>query len=787
MKDLVVLEVAGSIAGAYTAKLLGDRGACVGMLEPAEGAPLRADPAAWAAWCTSRTALRLGSDAARDWARRADIVIESSAEGPLRELPADIASDVAETAVRVRISPFGSFGPYASWRSADIVDQAIGGHLYLSGDPSREPLQGPSGQAALAAGVYGAIGAMAALHSRRSAGPEAAGQTVEVSHHETMVALHQYTDVCFTHAGNVLKRRGNRYAGPGGAVGMYRAKDGWVALAVITAEHGEILLGVTGLDELLERPGVGNIAELLLRRDVLDPALNDWMAHRTVEEAAHLLQSVRLAAAPVLTMTQLLNEPHLADRGWWALSDVGGTPVRIAGPPFRVDTLPWSATPAPGPAITTCPGALPAKSSQPVSIDLTRRFPLEGLRVLDLTRAWAGPLAARILGELGADVVMVEAPWSRTPLHVPKAHAAFTHFFPDDEPSPHPWNRHGAINKFSIAKRSVGLDISQPAGKEVLQRLVAGADLLIENYSPRVMPNLGFTEERLREINPELVYVTMPGYGRTGPAKDYSAYGLVLDSHAGLSSLMGYRDLHAWKGGIPWPDPVAGIHAAYAVLAALWERGGRGGPTTIEVAQLETTIAMVSDRVVRAQLDGADPEILGNRHPVFAPQGVYPAAGEDRWVALCVQDDESWQALCAHIGVPDSWRSWTLASRRIAHDDIDAQIARWTGDRAAADVAALLQRDGIAAAPVVDAAEILADRHLRARSFYTEMTHPEAGTHSWMPTCVARLSATPVQLDPPAACLGQHNEEVLREWAGLSSEAIESLTAVGVVADHPPA
>ena len=784
LAGIVVVELAGSLAGAHAAKLLGDLGAQVVCLEPVGGAPMRSDPARWAAYATSRSSATQGSDAATDWLARADVVIESSADAPLVVHPALVHT----RALHLQISPFGQSGPYAGWQGSDITDQAIGGYLYLSGWPHREPLQGPMGQAALAAGVMGAIGVMAALRVRERDG---VSQSIEVTHHEALAALHQFTDVRFSHAGDVLRRMGNRYAGPGSPIGMYRASDGWIAFTVATAEHGQTLLDVTGLTHLLELPGISSVTDVMINADILDPALNGWLAETTVGDAVELLQAVRLAVAPVLTMHELLDDPQLAAREWWRAANVDGRTVRIPGPPFRIDNWRWQADPAPaqGDPVKAPPPSGPMQP--PVATpgpSAGTRGPLAGIRILDLTRVWAGPLAARSLAELGADVVMVEAPWARMPLSVPQSYVDASHFFPDDQAGEHPWNRNGFINKFALDKRSVGLDIASSSGRAVFERLVAQADVVIENYSPRVMPNLGLDEDRLRALNPHIIYVTMPGYGRTGPARDYSAYGPVLDSHAGLSTLMGYPELDAWKCGIAWPDPNAGLHATLAVLAALWsrEQDPDHAGMTVEVAQFETAISMIGDRLVQAQLDGYDPPLPGNRSAKSAPQGVYACAGTDRWVALTVPDDRRWASLCGVIGFPDDSAAWGLDERLRNHDAIDAAIGVWSASQTPSSAAVALQAVGVPAAPVADGRDMLRDPHLAARGFYCDVAHPEAGTHPWSPLPV-RLSQTPLTIERPAPLLGQHNRAVLREWADYADNEIDALIADGCLADRPPA
>ena len=776
LDDIVVVEFAGSTAGARTAKLFGDLGATVIYLEPAEGATLRNDPAQWAAFATSRHCLPTSAPEAADWLACADVVIESDGRRALT----DHGHLVPVTAVHVVISPFGSAGPYARWQSCDIVDQAIAGHLYLSGSPDREPLQGPTGQAALAAGVWAAIGAMSALLERRRSGR---GQRVEVTHHEALAALHQFTDVRWTHAGNVLKRMGSRYAGPGSPIGMYRASDGWVAFTVATAAHAEILLAVTGLSHLLELPGIESIIDIMVNASLLDPALNDWLATQTVESAVELLQSARLAVGPVLTMRELLADAHLSARNWWHAGDVEGQTVRIPGPPFRIGSLD-STSPQ---ASTELPAIQQPQFqlSHPVQRPVGTR-PLVGLRVLDLTRVWAGPLSARILSDLGADVVMVEALWQRTPRVTPQSYVDASHFFPDDDPGDEPWNRQGFVNKFALGKKSIGLDLATASGLHVLERLVASADVLIENFSPRVMPNLGFDEHRLHEINPQLIYLTMPGYGRTGPASEYSAYGPVLDSHAGLSTLMGYPDVDAWKCGIAWPDPVGGIHGAFAALGAIWarERDPQRRGTTVEVAQLETAITMIGDRIVCAQIDDADPPILGNRHAEWAPHGVYRSSGDDNWLALAVADDNSWLALCGAAQFPSKWSTWDVQRRRHHHDAIDAAIGAWSSVRSNHDAAATLQASGVSAAPVANGQDLMEDPQLRHRDFFTNVVHPVAGTQAWH-GLACRLSDTPASSRAPAPCLGEHNDEVLREWAGLNAGEIAALYRDNVIGTSP--
>ncbi len=786
LDGLRVVELAGSPAGAYCGHLFSLVGAQVTVIS----SPDRVGGMdAWELWLRHGARHAVSPEPERAAAQLApDVVIVSAAPGPLP--PADPEVTWGPGVVRVELSPFGSTGPYAGWRSTDLTDAAISGHALLNGSPDREPLQGPPRQPAFAAGVFGFIGALAALWARPAVG---AGQRVEVAHHEVMAALHQFTLLRYTHNGDVLRRLGNRYAGPGQPIGWYDCLDGAVSLVVPRDDQLERLLAVTELLPLLAEPGIGSTYDLMHHPTLLDAHLRPWLAARPVAEVVERLQEVRVPASPVNRPLDLLADRQLLARRYWRPARIPGTDsgrsdapdpqnresVLLPGPPFR---LTWR-----GPVPSSAPTPRPPPAPDPTADAAPGDGPLAGVRVLDLTRVWAGPLAARILADLGADVIRVEAPWGRGPAGVDASSVMATRYYPDNEPGDRHWNRIGFENKYALNKRSVALDLTHPEARAALETMIAKADVLIENYSPRVMPQLGLGEDRLQELNPALIYVTMPGYGRTGPDADRVAYGPMIDGHAGLSTLMGYEGSDGWKGGVAWPDPVAGIHAEAAVVAALVARRadpGRRG-LTVELSQLETTVHMVGDAVLAAQLAGRNPVPPGNRHPCFAPQGVYRTAGDDRWLALSVTDDATWATLCREAGLPVELVALSGPERQARAAEIDGLVAAWAAPLDAAEASARLQAAGVAAAPVADAAEVLADPHLAARGFFVPVEHPEAGTHPW-PRLPVVLSATPATVRRPAPLLGQHNHEVLTTLASLDEPTLARLEAEGAVAERPP-
>lgn len=797
------------MAGAYCGKLLADQGATVTLVRSSDPSVGQADPAlgdasiGLAPYLHSAKTIHnsSGDDLTRSVASLSagvDIVILSDAAArstgpsPSPLLPMlDEARAANPAMIVVEISPFGRRGPYAGFRSNDLIEQAISGHLHLNGDPDREPVSGPQHQVAMAVGVHAAIGAVAAALARRTTG---AGQDVEVTHHEVMVALHQFTLLRYTHAGDVLCRMGNRYAGPGHPIGAYQCSDGVISLVVPRDDQLDRLLGVAGLDHLLEQPGIESTYDLMHHPTLLDEHLAPWLAEQQLDETVELLQALRVPAGPVKSMADVLADEQLRARDFWRPLDVDG---------FGADTV---RVDAPGPAFQIFPADSPsADSTADADAGVERDLadgPLGGLRVLDLTRVWAGPLATRVLGDLGADVIMIEAPWARGPVGIDQSSVVATHYYPDDDPGDEHWNRIGFINKYAINKRSVALDLSAADGLAAFETMVAESDVVIENFSPRVMPQFGLDEQRLHELNPGLIYVTMPGFGRTGPALDRVAYGPMIDSHAGLSVLQGYRNEPARKGGVAWPDPVAGLHAAYATIVGLLGREptaatGTAGSTattgsteaqrgaTIEIAQLEATVAMVGHALVQSQLLGTEPERLGNRHPTSAPQGVYRCAGTDRWLALSVVDDESWAALCAIAGFDAPWSAWDEAKRREHHDLIDEAVTSWSGSRDHVEAMDALQTVGVTAAAVADAEMVMADPHLNERDFFVELDHVAAGRHRWPRTAV-HLSGTPTTYRRAAPLLNEQADQVLTEVARLDPSTIASLRAAGTISDRPP-
>jgi benzylsuccinate CoA-transferase BbsF subunit len=416
------------------------------------------------------------------------------------------------------------------------------------------------------------------------------------------------------------------------------------------------------------------------------------------------------------------------------------------------------------------------------------KLALEGLRILDLTQVAVGPYATLLLGFMGAEVIKVE---SCSRLDISRGPARPTPqgdgLYPGGDPGERPWNRAGHYVHRNGNKRSLTLDLATARGKEILLQLVTVCDVLIENFRASVMDRLGLGYEVVSQVNPQLIYVKISSQGATGPEKDYGSLGSTLEQTAGLASVTGYEDGIPLMTNETFPDPVVGILAVGALMAALRRRRQTGQGTLVDLSQREVTIAMLGEYVLDYSVTGRVPGPMGNRHPHMVPQGVYPCQGDDMWVAIAVGSDEEWRGLCRAIGQPDlahDPRFATVLARRNYQAELDRLLAAWTQERDHYQAMHLLQAHGVPAGAVLKGGETLVDPHLAARGFWDVVNHPEAGTYTQVST-PWRLSKSPRRPTTPSPSLGEHNHDVLGGLLGLSGQEIAALEAQGIIGTRP--
>lgn len=431
-------------------------------------------------------------------------------------------------------------------------------------------------------------------------------------------------------------------------------------------------------------------------------------------------------------------------------------------------------------------------------------LPLEGIRIIDLTMVWAGPFATKLLADMGAEVIKIEAPRN---MDLTRNLGIDTFMLRPSSPQERPYNKSAYFNEYNRNKLGVVLDLAHPKGRQIFLRLVHTGDVVIENYRPDVMEKLELSYQRLRQVKPDIIMVSMPGYAKKGAESNLVGYGPNIEQMAGLATLNGYVDGPPQKTGISYGDPVAGAVAAAAVIAALIYRRRSGKGQYVEVSQRDALIAVIGEAIMEWGMNQRLMPRTGNRHPWMAPHGCYPcqplpeergrplallmSAGRqkatDRWIAIAVGNDEEWAALCQAMGRPeliDDPRFADSLSRWRHQDELDGIIAAWTAQHEEYELFHLLQSKGVPSGPLLSPLALAGDPHLKERGFLKAVQHPEMGANTVSgPTW--RFAEAPVRIRRPAPCFGEHNRYLLHDLLGLSEEEIAQLREDGVTADLP--
>jgi crotonobetainyl-CoA:carnitine CoA-transferase CaiB-like acyl-CoA transferase len=759
LAGLRVVELSERVAGAYCGKLLADAGADVIKVEPPGGDPLRR----WSA-----TGATLSGDAplfrylaagklqhavdARDALGGADVVVLTATRAGAARLGVDVDGVRAANpaAVLVTISDFGWTGPWAERAATEFTLQAWCGATGFRGIPERPPVSVGGGVGEYVGGVCAAAGALAA---RRRAAATGAGDHVDVSLLECMTLAMQAFEWLHVRLMDLPS-----FARSIEVPSIEPAKDGWVGTSMVTGQQWQDFATMVGQPVLAEDRELGYQLGRWPRRGEVYDLIRPWFAERTVEEIVETASLFRIPMAPLGNGASIPDMDHFVARGVFRRNPAG----------FRQPRPPWRLSPRP---VT---GEVPERAPAPVRSGL----PLDGIRIVDLTAFWAGPSATHFLAALGADVVKVESIQRPDGIRFAASPPAGT-----DRWWEYSWLFHGV----NVGKRSVTLDMGRPEGVDLAKRLVAGADAVIENFSPRVMEAFGLDDDVLHELNPRAVVVRMPAFGLDGPWRDRVGFAPTMEQLSGMAWLTGYPD------GAPMAprgacDPLAGIHAAFALVAALARRDRTGEGGLLELPMIEVALNVTAEQVIEHDVHGVVLEREGNRGPAAAPQNVYACRGEEQWVALAVAGDEQWAGLRRMLGDP-AWAAdpglATHGGRRAAHDLLDRELSAWFAARDRDAVVEALAAAGIPAAPVVLPPDVVDNLQLRARGFFEAVDHPHTGPTEYAGLPFARLRGVERWCRRPAPGLGQHNEEVLGGELGLTAEELDRLRESQVIGDRP--
>ncbi|MFW0786999.1 CoA transferase [Gordonia sp. CPCC 206044] len=790
--DLLIVDLSGGIAGAYCTKTLADGGAEVVKVEAPEGDSLRT-------WSASGTPVAPGHNSAlfdHLAASKKSIVVDPqnseditalgrllddadavvwSRDTPLAahpDLQPSTLIDAHPHLVVTAITPFGLEGPWSDRAATEFTLQAwSGGIVGLGrGAPDRAPVHIGGRIGEWFAGAYAAAGTLTALRRRARSGR---GEVIDLSMLETQIQGLTYHPVTFLE----LRDRPFRSERSIFVPGVAQASDGMVAIGCATAQQWFDLCALVGHPEWIDTEAP---LAITTRAAELAPQIYEWIRARTVDEVSEAATDFRIPNAPVGNGANLTEMAHHAARGSFVKNPAAG--FTQPGHPYRMSAFELT-RPEPAPALGEHTSEYRARASSaeadPSGSNTPVALPFEGMRVLDMTAFWAGPSCTHVLAMLGAEVIHLESTsrpdGTRMIAGVPMTEELW-------------WEKSPIFSGLNTNKKSLTLNIQTEKGQEVLRELVKTCDVLVENYTPRVLDQIGMDYETVSTLRPDIIMVRMPGFGLDGPWRDKAAFAYVIEDASGLTWLTGHPDQNPVE---PYSigDPNAGVHALNGLLLALAHRDRTGEGTLVEASMVDAALNVAAEQVVEYSAYGSLLERDGNRGPTAAPQNLYQTAGvdefgrDDCWVAIAVETDDQWLALRDAIGSPD-WASdpelATADGRRRHHDLIDTHLGGWCRSLEADEIVDRLWSADVPVAPVMQPHRQKDLAQLQSRGFFAAVDHSVNGSasHSTLPL---RFSAGPAELPTRAApLLGEHNTEILT-GLGLSDDDIAQLEADNVI------
>ncbi|MBK7972547.1 MAG: CoA transferase [Deltaproteobacteria bacterium] len=820
IRVLYLTDRRGHLAG----KILGELGADVIKIEPPGGDPLRTrgpfvggevHPEASIPWLAANTSKRgivldLAELAGRadflELVTVSDVVLESFAPGTMEDWGLDYPSLAAvhPGLVHCAITPFGSTGPRAGWHAHDLTIVAAGGNAALTGDADRAPLTCSAPTAYLHAAPEAVIGILFALHGRARTGR---GDFVDVSMQECQLATLLTAPGQVALTGKLRRRVGSKI---GRTREIWRARDGWVsfglcggaarapglrALVELMAEHGAAPEWLRRYEWTRFDPS--KIADTELA--VLESTFAAFFEDRTMAELYADAVKRRLMLAPCQDAAATLADPQLRARGLFvpvSTGPLGRGRMEVPGTFARTtdcaiglrcrapglgehESSVWSDVRAARGAARARPSGAAGGPLDTQTGERSAATPLfAGLRILELGAGAAGPVATRYFVEHGAEVIRVES--ASRPDFI-----RLLHLGGGASSDVAALDRAPMFALLNAGKKSVALDLTQAEGRSLLGRLAREAEVLIENFTPGVLARWGLAPSTLLDRNRRLIVVSSSLFGQTGPHRDYPGFGGQGAALAGFNHLTGWPDREPIGPYATITDSLAPRFLAAAVAAALLERDRVGTGRILDVSQVETGVYALAAAIAEASARGTSPQRLGNRSLWAAPHGIYPCAGEDRWLALAVWNEREWQTLVAMLGEP----AWTHDERfgdvgaRLANVEIlDQHLAAWTRHHEAATLSERLQGEGIEAVAVADCAALLEDPQLAHRGHFVRVPHAALGELA-TERCGFRLAsaANAAGLFRGGPGLGEHSREVLTA-IGIGDEDFARLVEERVVA-----
>ena len=714
---------------------------------------------------------------------KADVLIEDLAPGAIEHMGFgyDTVQKLNAQIIYARIKGFASDGPYAHYLSSDMVAQAVGGALSVTGNEGGPPLiPGPT-IGATGAALNGAMGILAALHQRRTIGQ---GQKIEVAMQDAVINVSRIVYQSVMSQGKPRKRMGN--AGGGGATpsGLFRCKPGgpndyvFIHIALSAPKHWQALLKVIGREDLLNDPRFSDAQTRSEHRKDVDELVSAWCQQHNKIEVMQAIQRAGATAGAVLDTQELSNDADLRKRGMLVTIEhpvrgvvtMPGWPVKMSESSVPVVSAPPLGAHTEEVLSEWLDLGTTTKEQSTIKPDGFRSSPkpaarraLSGVRVVDLTQYEAGPSCTETLAWLGADVVKIEEPRGGDRgrlVGATKSGVDSTYFV-----------------LLNANKRSLTCDLKSEPGKETLRKLIMEADVMIENMAPGAIERLGFGYETVKQLNPGIIFAQLKGFAADSPQANYLCFDAIAQAVGGSVSITGPERAVPLKPGVNIGDTGAGMYCTTGILAALFQRQMTGRGQKVEVAMQEAVINFSRSAFAAYLATGKAPERRGDRGAPggHGPNALYQCSGGGS-NDYCVIDtseigDEAWQSMLRIIDRQDliNDRRFLTTHERIKHtSEIEALLSAWCLKHGKNEAMEMLQGAGVPAGAVFDTREISESLHLRNSGMLATVEHPTLGTLT-IPACPVKMSESQV----PVACaplLGTDTEAVLSEWLGTNSK-----------------
>ena len=784
LTDLQVVDCSSGIPGGYCAKLLGDAGADVVKVEGPEGDPLRrwtnqgywsgADPNAADGGGALFQFLHFGhrsiikahfDDELDALLAGADVLI-TDAQG-LADDPAALHERYPQLVV-VAITPYGLEGPYADRPSTEITLQAESGALAVRGHPSREPVQAGGRTVEWVSGLYAAVAALAASRVVRHGGP---GELVDLS----MSEVANTTGTTAADLMDSLRGRPNP-ENPGRSFetpSIEPTSDGYVGFNTNTRTQFDSFLLMIERPDLVDDGFWAAIANRIRNWEEWNGIIHDWTTEHTTAEVVALAAELRIPVAPVSDGPAVADLEQANARGS-LFDDPSGT-FRVPRRPWRIDGE-LAPPPRPAPRLGEHTGTVVPRAPKPPATH-GPELPLQGVKVVDLTAWWAGPSASAMLAALGADVVHVES----------VTRADGMRYTSGVSPDRDEWWEYSALfHASNTNKRDLTLDLTRPEGRALALRLIEQADLVVENYTPRVIEQFDLGWDVVHAINPRAVMVRMPAFGLDGPWRDRPGFAQTMEQVTGLAWLTGHVDDQPRIQRGPC-DPNGGMHAVVGALVALELRDRSGVGSLVESTMFEAALNISAELIVEWTKYGNALVARGEPQPVGRAAGCvrHRHAGSggscSRW-----RPTSSGRHWSTRSGGPTGRPTRPCARTRAGappHDLLDEKLGAWAAEADLDKAVDLLVSAGVPAAPAVDARRTSEHPQYVARGYYEYPEHPVIGVHAH-PSVPFRFAGVDHWLRRAAPTLGQHNHEILT-GLGLSEEEIAALEADDLIGTQP--